>query len=515
VTLRPVSEQISDERRFQLLVEAVADYAIFLLDPQGRIASWNRGAEQIKGYSGEEIIGNHFSLFYTEADRVAGKPGRALATAQRTGRFEDEGWRVRKDGSRFWALVVVTAVRDERGVLIGFAKVTRDMTERREARRKLEEMREQLFQAQKMEAIGKLTGGIAHDFNNLLTVILGSVDLGDRLTGDNARLKRLLANMRHAALRGESLTKQLLAFSRGQPLRPEPVDLSSKLPVMCELLGRSLREDVAIVAGVAADIRPVHIDPSQFELAFLNVGLNSRDAMPDGGTLRVSARNVDLDGEPDTLVGAFVAIELSGVGMSDEVRSRAFEPFFTTEDMGRGSGLGVSQAFGFARQSGGTLRVTSAIGVGTTVAFFLPCRSLVGAPRAPAESHPVPIRAPRGAKVLLVEDEGSVAELAQSLLEGAGFRVTAVGDARAALDVLKSGAQVDVLFSDIMMPGGINGAELARIVRRDYPHIFILLATAYAEAAAGEIAQEFPLIVKPYGRDALLHQLGQILGESQ
>jgi CheY-like chemotaxis protein len=323
--------------------------------------------------------------------------------------------------------------------------------------------------------------------------------------------------MRQAAKRGERLTKQLLAFSRRHPLRPEPIDLPRQLRSMCDLLARSLRGDIHLVADFPADLRSVEVDPGQLELAFLNVGLNARDAMPDGGTLHVSARNLALDGTAGALEGEYVAIELrdAGTGMTEEVRARAFEPFFTTKEIGRGSGLGLSQAFGFAKQSGGTLTLESTVGKGTTVTFYLPAMPLRSASEAKQEAGGEPAPGPVGAKILLVEDEAGVAELALGLLEGAGFTVTLAENAMAALEVLAGGAHIDLLFSDIMMPGRMNGAELARVVRRDYPHVFILLATGYADAATNRLAQEFPLITKPYGRTALLDKLTKILGDGR
>jgi PAS domain S-box-containing protein len=508
---RPVLEQIDEARRFQLLVEAVTDYAIYLLDPNGKIISWNSGAQHIKGYASTEVLGRHFSLFFTEEDRAAGKPANALETARRTGRFEDEAWRQRKNGTRFWALVVLDAIRDESGQVIGFAKVTRDLSERREAEQKLEQAREQLFQAQKMEAIGQLTGGIAHDFNNLLTVIIGGADLAETQIGNNPKLKRLINNMRHAAERGESLTKQLLAFSRRQPLKPEVVDISRQLGIVVDLLSRSLRGDIQIVAEVAPELRLAQVDPTQLELALLNIGLNARDAMSDGGTLWIRARNSG-DGNDD-LSGTYVTIEIedNGCGMTDEVKTRAFEPFFTTKEIGCGSGLGLSQAYGFAQQSGGLLTLESVAGEGTKVTLHLPIASSTPVQQIAQET--VQPRRPGDATVLLVEDDPAVAELAVGVLGGAGYKIETAPNAAAALATLRNGTTVDLMFSDIMMPGGMNGAELARVVRQEFPAVFILLATGYA-AAATALAQEFPLITKPYGRDLLLDKLTQILGET-
>jgi PAS domain S-box-containing protein len=503
------------ERRFRLLVEGVVDYAIYMIDPEGRITNWNAGAQRIKGYAAEEVIGENFSKFYTEEDRKAGLPERALRIAATEGKFQAEGWRVRKDGRRLWANVVIDPIYDEKGELIGFAKVTRDNTEWRAAQIKLEEAREQLFQAQKMEAVGQLTGGVAHDFNNLLTVILGSADLADRLIGDNEKLKRLIGNMRHAAQRGESLTKQLLAFSRRQPLRPERIELPQQVQGLSDLLSRSLRGDIAIVTDIDDDLEPIVVDPSQLELALLNVGLNARDAMPEGGSLRLAARNVLLNAEAGGLRGKYVAISISdtGEGMSEEVKARAFEPFFTTKAIGLGSGLGLSQAYGFAKQSGGTVAIDSKLGAGTTVTFYLPTGQAAPVP-VPKEEVRRPGRETRSGTVLLVEDEPAVAELALGLLQEAGYKVKMATSAADALALLRQDDEIDLVFTDIMMPGGMNGAELARVVHREFPGVFILLATGYADVI-GTIAQEFPLITKPYGREMLMQTLATIMGESE
>jgi PAS domain S-box-containing protein len=510
---RAAQEKLEEsERQFRLLVNGVVDYAIFMLNPDGRVANWNAGAQHLKGYSSQEIVGQNFSRFYTEEDRAAGLPQKLLSIARTSGKVMSEGWRVRKDGSRFWASIIIDAVHDEQGNLVGFAKVTRDLTDQREAQQRLDEAREQLFQAQKMEAIGQLTGGVAHDFNNLLTVIVSGADLAEPHIKDNEKLKRLVGNMRHAALRGERLTKQLLAFSRRQPLKPETVDIAQLLNTFLELLSHSLRGDVRIVSDVPSNLLPVQVDIGQLELALLNIGLNARDAMPDGGRLTIRARN--HSGEISGKGNSYVVIDVAdnGIGMSDEVKARAFEPFFTTKDIGRGSGLGLSQAYGFAKQSGGTLTLESAPGKGTKVSLHLPeAADLADCP--PADQAATRSRDAGSATVLLVEDDAGVAELALGLLEDAGYKVKTAVNAREALKVLRNGERIDLVFSDIMMPGGMNGAELARIVRGEFPSIFILLATGYAEAAANAATQEFPLIRKPYGREMLLDKLGEILGE--
>jgi PAS domain S-box-containing protein len=478
------------EERFRILVNGVVDYAIFMLDPEGRVANWNRGAERIKQYRAEEIVGEHFSRFYLPEDRERGLPALALRTAAEEGRFEGEAWRMRRDGSRFWANVVIDAIRDDDGRLLGFAKVTRDITERKEAQERLAETQAQLVQAQKMEAVGQLTGGIAHDFNNLLTVVLGGADIALRRSADE-RIQRILRNVKDAAERGASLTQQLLAFSRRQTLKPEVVEVARVLEAAVGLLRRSLRGDIVVDLEVEPGLPPVKVDPRQLELSVLNVGLNARDAMPNGGTIAVRAFRADADGPP------LVCIEVAdpGTGMPEEVRQKALEPFFTTKEVGKGSGLGLSQAYGFATQSGGSLAIDSAVGRGTTVTIRLPATG-----EAPAEAPPsyTPDAAAQERRaILLVEDEPAVAAVAEQMLSYMGHAVKVAENAADALALMER-ESVDLVFSDIMMPGGMNGFELARTIRDRRPELPILLTTGYSEAAAGEGAREFPMVAKPY-----------------
>ena len=344
---------------FELLVRSIVDYAIYMLDPDGHVSSWNAGAERIKGFVAEEIVGKHFSVFYTVEDRGAGVPRKVLETARREGRFEGEGWRVRKDGTRFWASVVVDAIRNDKGELVGFAKITRDMTEKREAQLRLEESREQLFRSQKMEALGQLTGGLAHDFNNLLTAILGASDLASRNLDNPDKLKRMLEGIRNSAQRGASLTKQLLAFARAQPLELKSLNVRQFLEDVTTLLRPSLRTDIEIIIETTDQLWNVEADPGALELSLLNLAFNARDAMKDGGKLRISATNEILSGEPEGLRGEHVALRVSdtGTGMSGDTAERVFEPFFTTKGFGEGTGLGLSQVFGFVKQLGGAVTV--------------------------------------------------------------------------------------------------------------------------------------------------------------
>jgi PAS domain S-box-containing protein len=494
---------------YRLLVQSILDYAIYMLDTRGHVTSWNPGAERIKGYSAEEIIGQHFSRFYTEEDRTSGVPKRALETAAREGKFESEAWRVRKDGSRFWASVVIDSIRDEKGELIGFAKITRDMTEKREAEQGLNELREQLYRSQKMEALGQLTGGLAHDFNNLLTAILGASDLALRSVDNPKKLNRMIDGIRSSAQRGASLTKQLLAFARAQPLEIKSLDVPKFMSDMTTLLRPSLRSNVQLSIEIADQLWNVDTDAGALELALLNLAFNARDAMKSGGTLKLSASNVVLEGDPDGLRGEHVALRVTdnGTGMDPDTVERIFEPFFTTKGYGEGTGLGLSQVFGFAKQIGGAVSVHSELGKGSEFTLYLPASHGAATKDKKAEDSG---KLPLG-RVLVVEDDDVVAELAAGLLQELGFEATVVHSAREALERLTRGDRPKLIFTDIVMPGGISGIELARKVRSRFPELPILLTTGYSEQVRD--AHGFPVLQKPYELESLVGALRELLRE--
>jgi PAS domain S-box-containing protein len=484
------------ERQFRTLIAGVVDYAIFMIDPNGIVSNWNTGAQHIKGYTAAEIVGQHISRFYTDEDRAAGKPQRALKTAAEQGRYEAEGWRVRKDGSLFWASVIIDAIRDDDGALIGFAKVTRDITEKRQAQLELQRAHEQLAQSQKLEALGQLTGGVAHDFNNLLMVVSGQAQLLRRKVADDPRMLRALDAIEVAARRGEDLTRHLLSFSRRQRLTPQATSLTGQTAGLTDLLGASLPATIRLDADLPEGLWPVAVDVGEFELALLNLTVNARDAMPQGGTLSLSGANVTLNGSgADGLAGDFVALTIAdtGTGIAPDIMLKIFDPFFTTKDVNKGTGLGLSQVFGFAEQSGGKVTVASELGVGTRFTLHLPRADK--APRPAAEDEAPPAAA--SARILLVEDNPEVAEVAARMLEELGHTVRAVGSGAAALSALADGETVDLVFSDIVMAGDPDGLGMARRVREAFPHVPILLATGYSEAAA-MIGDEFPILRKPY-----------------
>jgi PAS domain S-box-containing protein len=640
-----VSEPLtSSAHEAALLAKAVADYALFMLDPEGDVRSWSPGAERIKGYAAAEIVGQHFSCFFTDADREVGVPQRVLAIAAERGRYEGECLIVRNDGSTFWASLVVEPIRDDAGRLIGYANIGRDITEhklaeerllgeqakyraiiesavdgivviderltvqafnraaemifgyaadevighnvshlmpepdrsrhdgyiadyrqtrkakiigvrrevtgqrkdasvfaldlsiaewhaggqryftgivqditaRKEAETKMQQTVAMLHRAQKMEAVGRITGGVAHDFNNILQVMIGSLDLADALTAGNEELRRLLSAIRRGAVRAERVTQQLLAFSRQQPLHPEEVNVSAHMREAVDLFARTLRGDIYVEVDFPSDLWPIMIDVSQLDLAVLNVAVNARDAMPNGGTFKISARNATYQGLTleqgnHGLDGSYVVMTLSdtGVGIAPDVLPHVFEPFFTTKDVGKGTGLGLSQVYGFALQSGGVATVTSNVGQGTCITLYLPALDHVTHVGTPDETAAT---TSNKGTVLVVEDDADVAELATKVLKDAGYAVAQAEHAPAALTALASGAPIDLVFSDIVLPHGMNGITFAHEVRTLYPKLPVLLTTGYAEALADAEIEGLTILRKPYPRQDLLGVIDSMLG---
>jgi PAS domain S-box-containing protein len=500
---RSAQEALRDsERQFRLLVAGVSDYALYMLDPNGIVTSWNAGACRIKGYAAEEIIGQHFSRFYTPGDRATGLPARALNTALQVGRFESEGWRVRKNGTLFWANVVVDPIRDENGALVGFAKITRDITERRDTQLQLQEAQTQRAQAQKMDALGQLTGGVAHDFNNLLMIIGGQVRtirkrLDDQIKAD-PRVARAVDAIETAARSGAALTRQLLTFSRRQSFTPSVFELADRIKAFRPMLKSALGGTTALAVMIDPATWRVKVDASELELAVVNLALNARDAMSGSGTVTLTAENVVLSA-PDTsarIAGEFVVLRVSdtGVGIAPDVLAKVFDPFFTTKQVGKGSGLGLSQVYGFAQQAGGTVAIESELGKGTTVALYLP---RTHEPIGEALVHPEP--APSGGgRVLVVEDNPEVAQVTVGMLEQLGYDAHAVTNAAAALDAIGAW-DFALVVSDIVMPGAMNGIGLAKAIKERKPDLPILLVTGYSNSPS----EEFTVLRKPLDPDEL------------
>ena len=476
------------EQRFRMLVQGVTDYAIYMLDTEGQVTNWNAGAERIKGYSQNEIIGQHFSRFYTEPDRAGGEPQRALQTALTEGKYERESWRVRKDGSLFWAHVLIDPIFADSGQHIGFAKITRDHTAKKKAEEELAEAERALFQSQKLQALGELTGGIAHDFNNLMTVIAGSADFLRR-NRDMPEEKKLkyLDGIIETAERATTLTSQLLSFGRRQVVQPRVLNVAQRLESARELLQRTLGSTYNIAVDVPDRTIKIEVDPGQFEAAIVNAVVNARDAMPDGGNMVLAARTEEDRDSPCVRI----SISDTGIGMPDEIRERAFDPFFTTKDVGKGTGLGLSQIHGFAAQAGGRAEIESEEGRGTTISMIIPVTDK-------AEEQPddatAASAAPLSLKILLVEDNQGVRDFAHEMLRDAGCDVIVAGDASEALDKLAT-ETVDLLLSDVVMPMQ-SGIDLANQVRKTWPELPIVLMTGYSDEVAKGV--DYPLIAKPF-----------------
>ncbi|VVP69341.1 Sensor histidine kinase RcsC [Pseudomonas fluorescens] len=500
LTDRKMAEETlkQSEQQFRLLVQSVTDYAIYMLTPDGRVSNWNPGAQRIKGYRPDEVIGQHFSMFYTPQDREAGEPQRTLDIATREGRFENKGWRLRKDGTRFLAHVVVDPIWGDTGTLLGFAKITRDITEAAQAQQTLEQTREALFQAQKMQAIGQLSGGIAHDFNNLLTVILGNLEIVRKRIGDDPRLGRLLDNATQGALRGVSLTQRMLAFARRQELKAEAVDIPTLVEGITGLLRSSLGPAVKIETRFSPELEPVLADVNQLELAVLNLATNARDAMPNGGKIVIGTRaEVILDQPHSTLApGRYVCLAITdtGEGMDDTTLASAMDPFFTTKGVGKGTGLGLSMVHGFIEQMGGRFILKSEKDKGTTAELWLPVAKS-GSVAEPLATEPEAPQVP-GLNVLVVDDDSLVLTSTCLLLEDLGHRVTVAESGAQALLLCESAQHFDLVITDMAMPQ-MNGAQLAQAIRILKPTLPIVLATGYAERLEG-FAAALPRLPKPF-----------------
>ncbi|MDM0014946.1 PAS domain S-box protein [Variovorax sp. J22P168] len=497
--------------QFKLLVQAVTDYAIYMLDPEGVVTNWNVGAERTKGYAPHEVIGTNFSRFYRAEDQALGAPARALATAAAEGRFEGEGWRVRKDGTEFWANVVIDPIRGTEGQLIGFAKVTRDITEKRNAQLALEQAREALFQSQKLDAIGQLTGGVAHDFNNLLMVVLTSLELLRRhLPTDDQKLARLVENAASAAKRGVSLTQRMLAFARRQDLRPTAVDIQPLVAGMKDMLERTLGPTIRIREHYAADLRPALVDPHQLELAILNLAVNARDAMPEGGELSLEASETQGNGASEAKIGPFIRLTLtdSGAGMSAATLSRAMEPFFTTKGVGKGTGLGLAMVHGLAVQSGGRFLLESSEGVGTSASLWLPIAGRQWAAASVPSAPLRPVSKTARLEILAVDDDPLVLTGTVSMLEDLGHTVHAASSAAEALRVLGEQPQITVVLSDQVMPA-MSGLQLFERLRREWPGLRLILASGYAEIPV-DLDPELAKLAKPFDMEQLARAIAKV-----
>ncbi len=501
------------EEQFRLLVQSVTDYAIYMLSPEGIITNWNAGAERIKGYAPQEIIGQHFSKFYSPEDAAAGVPQLGLETALRDGRFEKEGWRYRKDGSKFWASVVIDPIRTPNGELIGYAKITRDMTERKQAQEQLERVREAMAQSQKMDAIGQLTGGVAHDFNNLLMAVLGSLELIRKRLPEDPKLKLLLNNAFEGARRGVSLSQRMLSFARRQELSLTAVDVRALVLGMSDMLERTLGPMTSIEIDIPEDLPVIRADANQLETALLNLTVNSRDAMPEGGVIEISARLVTTPPMMGTkaLNGECVVLTVrdSGEGMDSETLSRALEPFFTTKGIGKGTGLGLSMVHGITEQLGGRLRIESNKGKGTSVELWLPLTQGEVLPAAAAPEVTIAKLDKSSLVIVVVDDDKLVLTNTKAMLEDFGHTALDALSGAAALELIRKTPHVDLVITDQAMPQ-MTGMQLAAAIKVDWPNLPILLVSGYAELPS-KTPFHVPKLAKPFSLDDLEYAISRTI----
>ena len=506
------------EEQFRILVSGVTDYAIYMLDPVGKVISWNAGAERIKGYKPEEIIGDHFSRFYLPEEVQAGAPANALSIAREAGRFDKEGWRLRNDGSRFWAHVVIDPITDDEGEIVGFAKITRDITERAEAQRELEIAREALYQSQKMEAIGQLTGGIAHDFNNLLAAITGSLDLLRKRLPYDPRTTPLLENAIQGAERGAILTQRMLAFARKQELKLEAVDIPQLVRGMGEFIRRSIGSNVEVRLGFADVLPRARTDPYQLETALLNLVVNARDALPKGGEIAITADQVNVARpQGERRMGSYVRLSVSdnGTGMPAEVAAKVTEPFFTTKGVGKGTGLGLSMVQGLAGQSGGWIEIESEVGKGTRIDLWLPLATADLPTSGLLVTQAVEDVGER-LVVLAVDDDPLVLTNTVAMLDELGHNVLVANSGDEALVIFQRHPEIDLVLTDEVMPG-LSGSQLAQRVLEIRPTVVVAVASGYAElhTAPRSPLATLPRLAKPFTLAQLAGFIDNLALESQ
>jgi PAS domain S-box-containing protein len=624
-------ERLCGSEALHLFVDAVQDYALFGLSDQGCITHWNAGAQRLLGYAADEVLGRHCACLFLPEAADAGQPAEELEQALAQGRYEDSGWRVRQDGSPFWARSLTAALRDETGRHVGYCQVLRDCGTQRqrelmmtsvfdhaldgiicidhhgviqsfnpaaeaifgyteaevrgrnvnvlmpEPDRSLhdsylanylrtgeakiigigrqvtglrqdgsifpldlgvstfqfdglryftgmvrdltqqQQLEDQLRQAQKMEAIGQLASGVAHDFNNLLTVIIGYAQMLMAQAEPDSEEREMLSTIKQSGDRAALLTQQLLAFSRKQVMQPRLLNLNQIVKETEKMLRRLIGEDISMVTALDPELNPVQIDPGQFMQVLMNLAVNARDAMPQGGKLTIKTSNFIADAErvalmPEYREGPYVLLSMSddGCGMPPEVKARVFEPFFTTKPQGKGTGLGLSTVYGIIKQSGGNIEVYSEADFGTTFKIYLP--ALAGETLGANGQEAAPVRGSE--TVLLVEDEGPVRLVAMLILEAQGYFVLEAADGADALRRAEEHAgRIDLLLTDVVMPG-MNGSELADLLQERLGRLRVLFMSGYTDDAVfrhGLLHKDVPFLQKPFTPTTLTHKVREVL----
>jgi PAS domain S-box-containing protein len=506
-----VQQQAEQMRLLSIAVESSAD-AILTKTVDGLITSWNPAAERLYGFAAGEAIGHPIDLIVPPDRREELQT--MLAQLQRGERIAPcETIRVRKDGTRLDIALTVSPITTPEGMVLGASAIARDMTAQKQ-------LQEQLRQAQKMEAIGQLTGGLAHDFNNLLGVIVGNLDLLEDVVRAHAGALKRIQTAQRAAMRGADLTRRLLAFARRQHLTPAPTGVNDLITELLGMLPRTLGPDIAMTTQLAADVPPAQIDPAGLENALLNLAINARDAMPGGGTLTLATKRVELDdayppvkaGEIVAGTYVWIAVSDTGHGMAREVLAQVFEPFFTTKPRDKGTGLGLAMVYGFVKQSSGHIRIYSEPGHGTSVHLYVPVAAGVAPPVRDTTASP--LAAPGRGTVLVVDDEVDLLEVAVTYLEEMGCTALTAVDGPSALEVVARTPALDLLLTDVIMPGGMNGVVLAQQIRQQQPDITVLYASGFPSSTLVERRQlqvDGPLLDKPYRKEQLTAAVHQAL----
>jgi len=510
-----IARRKNEAARIQLdaIVQSSAD-AIIGKDLNSIVTSWNAAAEKMFGYSAHDMLGQSIMLLippdrYAEESVIINK----IKHGETIEHFETE--RIRKDGTLMNVSVTASPIRDNDNNIIGVSKIARDITNQKQ-------LEKQLQQSQKMEAIGQLTGGIAHDFNNLLGIIIGNLDLIEEQIASNKEVLENVHDAQKAAIRGADLTKRLLAFSRLQQLNPTPTSLENSINNIMAMAARTLGPEIRIITKLDNSVPPVFVDPAGLESALLNLAVNARDAMPHGGSITISTQLVDLDEhflltrDKDLKPGRYAHIMLSdtGHGMSAEVLAKVFEPFFTTKPRGKGTGLGLSMVYGFVKQSGGLIRIYSEINHGTTISMFLPLTEESALPIKEVAIDKNKFTANANGTVLVVDDEIALLKIAVTFLEKIGYKVLRAADGPSALVILEREKNIDLLLTDIIMSGGINGVELAAKARQIKPNIKVVYSSGFPSEALAERSGakiDGPLLNKPYNRKIFVETILNVM----
>ena len=506
VERRRAADEISSiNARLRTLVDS-SPLPIFSLDSGGRVVTWNLAAERIFGRTEADMVGRDFASLPENAGNHFDRVHRRVLAGER---FADLPMQWQYADGRVLDVVHSGAPVGEAGRLVGGAVyIAEDVTERRKLER-------QLSQSQKMEAVGQLTGGIAHDFNNMLTVITGTIEILVDGVADRPRLAEIAKLIDEAAERGANLTRQLLAFARRQPLQPQKTDINALMVDAAGLLRPTLGEQVEIESMLDDAAWPAQVDRNQLVTAVINLAINARDAMPGGGKLTLETGNANLDAayaaaNPEVRPGPYVMVAISdtGSGIPEAIRDKVFEPFFTTKEVGKGTGLGLSMVYGFVKQSGGHIKIYSEEGQGTTIKLYLP-RATEQAESAADAAEAPPEEAGREA-ILVVEDDRLVRDYVVTQLRSLGYEVTAAPAAAEALAMIDAGVEPDLLFTDVIMPGGMNGRQLADAARRRYPALKVLFTSGYTESAIvhhGRLDPGVHLLAKPYRKGDLARMI--------